>query len=319
MSVTQQQGKEGQKPLPKVFRFYTEKDQFAGGTTFCTGCPAELTLRAVPMVLGKDVVMVGTPGCAAPVLHGQNIGSWHNLSYYSCLMTGVPSSASGLARYYKKAGIEATVVCFTGDGDATDIGFQALSGAAERGENIIYICYDNEGYMNTGNQRSSQTPRLASTSTTPVGTMLRGKTTRAKNMPVIMAMHPTAYVATATLSHMDDYCKKLLKAKEKRKEGLVYLHVFSPCPVGWRMESDSSIAACRAAVRTNYFPLWEAENGRFRFTHKVSSPKPIKEYTDLTGKYSHLTEEELANFQAQVNERYELIKSLCEATEKRPH
>jgi pyruvate/2-oxoacid:ferredoxin oxidoreductase beta subunit len=317
MSVTEE-AKEGKK-LPKVFRFYTEKDQFAGGTTFCTGCPAELTLRAVPMVLGKDVVMVGTPGCAAPVLHGQNIGSWHNLSYYSCLMTGVPSSASGLARYYKKAGIEATVVCFTGDGDATDIGFQALSGAAERGENIIYICYDNEGYMNTGNQRSSQTPRLASTSTTPVGTMLRGKTTRAKNMPVIMAMHPTAYVATATLSHMDDYCKKLLKAKEKRKEGLVYLHVFSPCPVGWKMESDSSIAACRAAVRTNYFPLWEAENGRFRFTHKVSSPKPIKEYTDLTGKYSHLTEEELANFQAQVNERYELVKSLCEASEKRPH
>jgi pyruvate/2-oxoacid:ferredoxin oxidoreductase beta subunit len=316
MSVTEE-AKDGKK-LPKVFRFYTEKDQFAGGTTFCTGCPAELTLRAVPMVLGKDVVMVGTPGCAAPVLHGQNIGSWHNLSYYSCLMTGVPSSASGLARYYKKAGIEATVVCFTGDGDATDIGFQALSGAAERGENIIYICYDNEGYMNTGNQRSSQTPRLASTSTTPVGTMLRGKTTRAKNMPVIMAMHPTAYVATATLSHMDDYCKKLLKAKEKRKEGLVYLHVFSPCPVGWKMESDSSIAACRAAVRTNYFPLWEAENGRFRFTHKVSSPKPIKEYTDLTGKYSHLTDEELANFQAQVNERYELIKSLVEATDKRP-
>jgi pyruvate/2-oxoacid:ferredoxin oxidoreductase beta subunit len=319
MGVTQQEEKAGQKPLPKVFRFYTEKDQFAGGTTFCTGCPAELTLRAVPMVLGKDVVMVGTPGCAAPVLHGQNIGSWHKLSYYSCLMTGVPSSASGLARYYKTAGIEATVVCFTGDGDATDIGFQALSGAAERGENIIYICYDNEGYMNTGNQRSSQTPKGASTSTTPVGAALRGKTTRAKNMAVIMAMHPTSYVATATLSHMDDYCKKLQKAKEKRKEGLVYLHVFSPCPVGWRMESDSSIAACRAAVRTNYFPLWEAEHGRFRFTQKVSNPKPIKEYTDLTGKYSHMTEEDLAHFQAMVNERYELIKSLCEASERRAH
>jgi pyruvate/2-oxoacid:ferredoxin oxidoreductase beta subunit len=211
-------------------------------------------------------------------------------------------------------GQDVTVVCFTGDGDATDVGFQALSGAAERQENFIYVCYDNEGYMNTGNQRSSQTPPGASTSTTPIGPASRGKTSAAKNMPVIMAMHPTSYVATATLSHMEDYCRKLLKAKEKKKEGLAYIHVFSPCPVGWRMESNSSIAACRAAVRTNYFPLWEAENGKFRFTHKVSSPRPIKEYTDLVGKYAHMTAEELAHFQHVVNERYELIKNLCEAS-----
>ncbi len=310
---------EEQKKLPKVLQVYKEKDQFAGGLTWCTGCPAELALRAVPMMLGKNVVFVGTPSCSAPVLHGQNLGSWHRLSYYACLMTGVTSSASGLARYYKKIGLDATVVCFTGDGGATDIGFQALSGAAERGENLIYICYDNEGYMNTGNQRSSQTPHSAATSTTPIGPVSRGKGTLAKNMPVIMAMHPTSYVATATLSHMDDYCKKLLKAKEKKKEGLVYIHVFSPCPVGWKMPDDSSIQACRAAVRTNYFPLWESENGKFRFTQRVGSPKPIKEYTDLIGKYSHLTEEELAHFQQLVNERYELIKSLCAMSEKQAH
>ncbi len=310
---------EEQKKLPKVLQVYKEKDQFAGGLTWCTGCPAELALRAVPMMLGKNVVFVGTPSCSAPVLHGQNLGSWHRLSYYACLMTGVTSSASGLARYYKKIGLDATVVCFTGDGGATDIGFQALSGAAERGENLIYICYDNEGYMNTGNQRSSQTPHSAATSTTPIGPASRGKGTLAKNMPVIMAMHPTSYVATATLSHMDDYCKKLLKAKEKKKEGLVYIHVFSPCPVGWKMPDDSSIQACRAAVRTNYFPLWESENGKFRFTQRVGSPKPIKEYTDLIGKYSHLTEEELAHFQQLVNERYELIKSLCAMSEKQAH
>jgi pyruvate/2-oxoacid:ferredoxin oxidoreductase beta subunit len=315
MSATEvEKAGSGEPKLPKVFKYYTEKDQVAGGTTFCTGCPAELTLRAVPMVLGKDIIIVGTPGCAAPVLHGQGLGAWHKLAYYSCLMTGVPSSASGISRYFKKIGQDVTVVCFTGDGDATDIGFQALSGAAERQENIIYICYDNEGYMNTGNQRSSQTPRGAMTSTTPVGVGSPGKRSAAKNMPVIMAMHPTSYVATATLSHMDDYCKKLAKAKEKRKEGLAYLHVFSPCPVGWRMENDSSIAACRAAVRTNYFPLWEAEHGKFRFTQKVTNPKPIKEYMDLTGKYSHMTEEGIAEFQQMVNERYDLIRSLCEGS-----
>lgn len=315
MGVSQEEGKRPE--LPKVFRHYKEEDQFAGGTSFCTGCPAELTLRAVPMVLGKDIIMVGTPGCAAPVLHGQNIGAWHRLAYYSCLMTGVPSSASGISRYFRKVGQDVTVVCFTGDGDASDIGFQALSGAAERQEQIIYICYDNEGYMNTGNQRSSQTPWGASTSTTPVGKAGRGKGSLGKNLPLIMAMHPTSYVATATLSHMDDYCKKLKKAQEKRKEGLAYIHVFSPCPVGWRMANDSSIQACRMAVRTNYFPLWEAEGGKFRFTHKVGKGRPIKEYTDLTGKYSHMTEEELARLQELVDERYEMIRSLCEASEKR--
>src|ERR1035437_8228837 len=147
-----------EKKLPRVFDYFIEKDQFAGGNTFCAGCPAELTLRTVPKVLGKDIVMVGTPSCSAPVMHGQNLGAWHKLAYYACVMTGVASSASGLARYYHKIGKDATICCFTGDGDASDVGFQPLSGAAERIEHIIYICYDNEGYMNTGNQRSSATP-----------------------------------------------------------------------------------------------------------------------------------------------------------------
>jgi pyruvate/2-oxoacid:ferredoxin oxidoreductase beta subunit len=305
-----------EKKLPRVFDYFTEKDQFAGGTTFCAGCPAELTLRTVPKVLGKDIIMVGTPSCAAPVLHGQNIGAWHHLAYYSCVMTGVASSATGLSRYYRHIGQDATIVCFTGDGDATDIGFQTLSGAAERNEQFIYICYDNEGYMNTGNQRSSSTPLGAATSTTPVGAAEKGKGTVAKNMPLIMAMHPCSYVATATLSNMEDYVKKLLKAKEKKKEGLAYIHVFCPCPVGWRIASDASIQVCRMAVRTNYFPLWEMENGKFRFTYEVDNPRPIQEFAKLLGKFSHFKEADLANFQRIVDERYELIKNLVEASKK---
>ena len=301
-----------EKRLPRVFDYFHDDDQFAKGVAWCAGCILELTLRFVSKVMGKEIVIVGCPGCSAPVLYGQNVGTWHRLAYYSCLMTGVASSATGLARYYRKIGKDVTIVCFTGDGCAADVGFQPLTGAAERNENIIYICYDNEGYMNTGFQKSGTTPLGAATSTTPVGVASRGKQTTDKNMPLIMAMHRVPYVATATLSHLEDFAKKLLKAKEKVKEGFVYIHVFCPCPEGWKIETDSAIQVCRMAVRTNYFPLWEAEYGKFRFTHKVSNTKPIQEFTSLIGKYSHLKEEDLDQLQQLVNERYTLIKSLCE-------
>ena len=296
-----------------MFDYFCEKEeQFAGGVAWCAGCPLELTARFVPKVLGKDIVVVGCPCCAAPILYGQNVGTWHRLAYYSCLMTGVASSATGLARYYQRIGKEATVVCFTGDGCAADVGFQPLSGAAERNEKIIYICYDNEGYMNTGNQRSSTTPLGASTSTTPVGIASHGKPTVSKNVPLIMAMHQAAYVATATLSHLEDFAKKLLKAKEKKDEGFVYIHIFCPCPVGWRLDSAMTIQVCRMAVRTNYFPLWEAESGKFRLTHEVATPRPVEELTGLIGKFAHMKEDELGQLQQVVNERYAFIKALCD-------
>ncbi len=304
---------EGTKKRNKVFDYFVQEDPFAGGVAWCAGCPLELTARFVPKVLGKNMVFVGTPGCAAPVLHGQNIGAWHKQAYLSSVMTGVPSKATGLSRYYRRIGQDATVVCFTGDGCATDVGFQPLSGAAERREHFIYLAYDNEGYMNTGNQRSSATPLGASTTTTPVGKVKRGKPTMSKNMPLVMLMHKPSYMATATLSHLDDFAKKLKKAQEKIEEGFVYLHVFSPCPVGWRIDSNRVIEVCRAAVRTNYFPLWEAEDGKPRFTLEVANPKPVTELTKLMRKFSHLKEDELAELQKAVDERFTLIKNLCDA------
>jgi pyruvate/2-oxoacid:ferredoxin oxidoreductase beta subunit len=303
---------EATKKRNKVFDYFVQDDPFAGGVAWCAGCPLELTARFVPKVLGKNMIFVGTPGCAAPVLHGQNIGAWHRQAYLSSVMTGVPSKATGLSRYFKRTGQDATVVCFTGDGCATDVGFQPLSGAAERGEHIIYLAYDNEGYMNTGNQRSSATPLGAATTTTPVGKVKSGKPQGSKNMPLVMLMHKPIYMATATLSHLEDFAKKLKKAQEKSKEGFVYLHVFSPCPVGWRIDSNRVIEVCRTAVRTNYFPLWEAENGKPRFTLEVSNPKPVTELTKLMRKFSHLKEDGLAELQKAVDDRYALIKSLCE-------
>jgi len=297
--------------LPKVFDYFQNEDQFAGGVSFCAGCALELNLRFVSKVLGKDIIFVGTPSCSAPVLYGQNMGAWHKHAYYSCTMTGVASSASGLARYYRKAGIDATIVCFTGDGCAADVGFQPLSGAAERNEKLIYICYDNEGYMNTGVQRSAATPYGAATSTTQIGPAGKGKRTKSKNMPMIMAMHDIPYVATATLSHLEDYAKKLVKAREKSREGFVYLHVFCPCVVGWKVPAENCIEVCRAAVRTNYFPLWEAEDGSYRFTHNVRKPEPVRELTGMLGKFKHLSDEEISVLQRQVDERYGIVKLLC--------
>ncbi len=304
------------KKLPRVFEQLRYEDQFAGGVAFCSGCPLELALRLLTKTLGKEIVIVGTPSCSAPVLYGQNIGSWHRLAYCSSVMTGVASKATGITRYYRKTGHDITLVCFTGDGCAADVGFQPLSGAAERNERFIYITYDNEGYMNTGVQRSSTTPFGASTTTTPVGVARRGKETQAKNLPLIMAMHGIPYVATATLSYVGDYVNKLLKAKEMKNEGMAYIHIFSPCPTGWGIPTDMTIEVCRMAVRTNYFPLWEAERGKFRFTHLPAKPQPIREYTKLIRKFRHLNEEELAQLQKEVDSNFNFLRHLTEFGEQ---
>lgn len=303
------------RKLPKSVSHFRIEDPFAGGVAWCPGCALELNARFATRILGENTVLVGTPSCSAPVLNGQNIGTWHKLGHYACVMTGVASSATGLTRMYQRAGKEATVVCWTGDGGAQDIGFQAVSGAAERNEKMIYICYDNEGYMNTGVQRSSATPLSSASSTTPVGSHSQGKTTNSKDMAVIMAMHNVPYVATATLSHLNDFAKKLEKAKEKAKEGFVYLHVFCPCHVGWKVDMDSSIEVCRKAVKTNYFPLWESEHKEFRLTTTVAKPRPIAELTKLIGKFKHLDEDQISVFQKSIDKRYSFIKMLNDNSE----
>ena len=131
---------------------------------------------------------------------------------------------------------------------------------------------------------------------------------------MVMLMHRPRYLATATLSHPEDFAKKLLKAKEMAREGFVYIHVFSPCPVGWRIDSNNVIEVCRAAVMTNYFPLWEAENGKPRLTLEVANPRPIAEFTRLMRKFSHLKEDDLAEMQRILDERFALLKTLCGAS-----
>ena len=200
-------------------------------------------------------------------------------------------------------------VAMVGDGATADVGFAGLSGAAQSGENIIYICIDNEAYMATGIQSSGTTPLSAWTFTSPVGRHARGKPRPAKYMPLIMADHGIPYTATATVSHLEDYARKLTKAKQV-KDGLVYIHVFSPCWTGWRADEDKSVEVSRMAVETNYFPLWECEGGEFRLNYIPKQRLPIREFTKLMGRFNHLKEEDLEMFQKMVDDRFSLIESL---------
>ena len=287
-----------------------QEDVMILGTSACRGCQVELALRFALRLFGKNTVVFGAPGCAVAFMNGYGNDARVDIPAYFCLLGNVASSMTGVYEYYKHIGRDANFVAFVGDAASADIGFQALSGAAERGEKLIYICYDNEGYMNTGVQRSSTTPFGARTYTTPVGKERHGKEQASKSLPILMLFHGIPYVATATAAYPEDFAQKLIKAT-KVKDGLSYIHLFTPCNVGWGVPEDQGLDVSRMAVETNYFPLWEAENGKVRMTHEVADPKPVHEYINLQGKYSHLTAEDLDKIQGMVNNRYNLIHSLA--------
>jgi phenylglyoxylate dehydrogenase beta subunit len=286
----------------KVLEQFQGEDPFSPGLTYCAGCTAEQAVRFTARVLGSKIILFSAPGCSI-------LAERSKLPYFGCLMTNVSSTMTGVKRYLTRIGEDVTCVAFVGDGCSADVGFQPLSGACERGENIIHICYDNEAYMNTGIQRSSTTPAGSWTTTTPVGPASRGKKRTPKYMPLVMAFQGAAYVATATLSHLEDFARKLRKA-QKIKDGLSYIHLFAPCPTGWRAKIDSGIELCRLAVETNYFPLWEAEDGVFCFTSDDHKSRPLIEFLKLQRRFEHLGVEEIHELQAMANQRFELIRHL---------
>ncbi|MFC1905999.1 thiamine pyrophosphate-dependent enzyme [Chloroflexota bacterium] len=282
------------------------EDIMQPGTSLCVGCGADLAFRFLFRIIDtKDLIIYGSPGCFLPEI-------WQTVATttLSSLMTTVPSTMTGASRYFRKVGREATLVAFVGDGCTADIGFQPLSAAAERGEQVIYVCYDNEAYQNTGIQRSGTTPYGAWSMTDQIGVKGSGKAQPAKYLPLIMAMHGIAYTATLSIAHLDDFAQKVKKAKAAVKEGFVYLHILAPCPTGWRARPEDCIEMARLAVDTNFFPLWEAERGTFRFTHLPKSISPITEFTDLQGRFRHLTKQQLDELQAIVNKKFATISAL---------
>lgn len=281
-------------------------DILTNGTPYCGGCMMEFLARFTLRVLGKDIVLVGSPSCGI-------LGGRCGVSSYGALMTNACASLTGLTRYYRKIGKDVTCVAICGDGATADIAFQGLSAAAERGERFLYICYDNEAYMNTGIQRSGTTPQFAWTTTTRVGPKSRGKQQEPKNIPLLMAMHTIPFTATASLAYMDDYAEKLREGARAARHGLAYLHVVAPCPTGWRGNPADGFEFSRMAVETNYAPLWKARYGKFRMTHEVREPRPVSDYLKMTKRFEHLTPEEVEAAQRYVNKRYAQIETLARA------
>jgi pyruvate/2-oxoacid:ferredoxin oxidoreductase beta subunit len=291
--------------------YLSEKEYLSRGTRACPGCAAELSYRLTQRALGKypEAVFFGCPGCMTILMNGSGEMAGSRHAYVSCLFTNLFSTMTGVYRYFRHTGRDVKLVGFVGDGATADVSFQTLSGAAERGENIVVICYDNEAYQNTGNQQSSTTPFGARTYTSPVGKMQQGKSQGSKYMPLIMAAHNIPYVATATIVFLEDYLKKLTKALAVRK-GLSYIHLYSPCPVGWGSASDSSLELSRLSVETNYFPLWESENNRLSFTYEPKSTLPVSEFTKLQGRFKHLSADQIALLQKSIDDRYRYLKML---------
>ena len=294
------------------------EDLFVPGISACLGCNSELLMRHTLRRVGPNTVLATPPGCIAGVgAVGVNGLTATKTPVFHPLLTNTASMLAGARRYYNRIGRDVTMLAIAGDGGTADVGFQSLSGAAERGEQMIYICVDNEGYMNTGVQRSSTTPFGAWTSTTPVGKALRGKTRDAKPLPVIMMMHNCEYVATASTAFMEDYYYKLDQAIAASKRGMAYIHVFSPCPTGWRFAPALCIEVGRKAVQTNLVPLWEyhREDGGLRFNYPVDDPLPVQEYLTLIGKYRHLDEQQLAHIQKTTDARIETLRHFYQKEE----
>ncbi|MBN1881356.1 MAG: pyruvate synthase subunit beta [Deltaproteobacteria bacterium] len=278
------------------------------GHLACPGCGATLAMQWVLSVLGKDTVL-GLPACCFSIISGAFPHTPMNVNLVHTAFETGAAIASGL-----KAGLEATgrghahVVSWAGDGGTFDIGLQALSGAAERNEDIIYVCYDNEAYMNTGNQRSSATPRFARTTTSPAGESMHKK-----DILAIMAAHGIPYAASASIAFPDDLTAKVEKAKHIT--GTRFLHILVACPTGWRMPSDMTITAARLAVETGVFPLIEIENGeRTTITYLPEPRIPLAEYLSIQGRFSGMSKDEIAEIQRWVNERWERLMKTADVS-----
>ncbi len=264
------------------------------GHAACPGCAEPLTLRHILDVLGRDTMAVIPPSCMAIIAGAQPFSSLR-IPVYQPTLEASAAAASGLRRALDAQGRHETqVIVLAGDGGTYDIGLQCLSSAAERNENILYFCFDNEGYMNTGAQKSSSTPHFARTGSTPAG-----KTSRKKNLTEIMAAHGVPYAATASVGHLADLQRKVARARSIRGMRLITLLI--PCLDGWGLADDGALTAARRAVECGAFPLYEVEDGE-RYTLNVAQrTRPVADYLALQRRYHGLSAADTEALQAEID------------------
>lgn len=296
-------------------------DSLASGHRACQGCGEVLALRLLLKALGRDFMAVSATGCmevcTTPYPQSAWEMPWLHVAFENAAAVAAGVDAGNIIRRRKgqMPDKRIPVVAIGGDGATFDIGIQALSGALERyHENFIYVCLDNEAYMNTGIQRSSATPFGASTSTSPAGKFSKGQSTWKKNMPAIAAAHNIPYVATASPAFHLDLMTKIRRAAAI--PGPAYIHVYAPCPTGWRMKPELSVDSSRLAVTSRVFPLYEIIDGQYIINKKVDKPIPVADYLKPQGRFKHLTEEDIANIAERVNHEYEHLVKMSEVFDR---
>lgn len=274
------------------------------GISTCQGCMIDTILRNVLDVLGDDTVLVIPPGCAAQFSGCGPEGSV-TVAGIQGNLENTAAIASGLSNGFKHQGNEHTIVVgFAGDGGTVDIGLQSLSGAMERNDNFIYICYDNEAYMNTGIQGSSSTPFCASTTTTPAG-----KPVNSKDFLRIVMAHNVPYAASASVANIPDLRRKVEKAKNIK--GCRVLHIMSPCPTGWGYKMNKTVEVAREAIDSGAWILFEYERGKINLGKKPKNLGHVETYFGLQKRFSHATEEDIKKTNEYITGRYEYLEKLA--------
>jgi len=274
------------------------------GSTGCPGCGANLVMRYLLKALGERTILT-IPACCWAVMPGYWPSNCLKVPLLYTAFEATGAAISGLKAALDVKGIQdVTVVGFAGDGGTVDIGLQALSGAAERRTDAIYVMYDNEAYMNTGIQRSGSTPWGAWTTTTPVGTSHGFKHESKKDIMAIMQAHKIPYAATVSPAFPEDFIRKIEKAK--RTKGLKFIHALSPCPPGWRTNPSLSVEVARLAVDARVFPLYEIDEGKVHITRKGKG-LPIIDYLKVQGRFQHLTEPDVAAMQKIVDDNWIML------------
>ncbi|MCE5192224.1 MAG: thiamine pyrophosphate-dependent enzyme [Actinomycetia bacterium] len=295
------------------------EDRLEGGHRLCAGCGASIAVRQVLLGAGLEPVVVGcATGCLEVSTTIYPYSAWktpfiHNaFENAAATVSGVEAAFKGLKAAGKiPADKRVKFVAFGGDGGTYDIGLQSLSGAMERGHDMVYVCYDNGAYMNTGIQRSSATPKGAWATTAQVGAAQQGKQQRRKDLTAIMAAHNIPYVAQASISHWKDLTNKAEKAFAV--QGPAFINVFAPCPRGWRIPYNKTVEIAKSAVQTGFWPLFEVEDGVWRQTVRVVNRKPIEEFLKPQGRFKHLfapgNEALLAEMQSDVDHQWDALQS----------
>lgn len=287
----------------KMENLWESPEYLHQGHGFCPGCGFVIAFRHILKEMGADTIVAITAGC-----FGTNSGVFPTspvkVAAYNTPFATAGAAGTGIRAALNAQGNKTTqVLAVGGDGGTFDIGLQALSGAAERNEDFIYICYDNEAYMNTGVQRSSATPIGAVTTTTPKGAV---KDQPKKDIAAIMAAHAIPYLATASAAYPEDLLAKVRKAKETK--GMRFLYILSPCPPGWGTSAQLSIKLARMAVQARVFPLYEIFNGGNPILNVEPDPIPVKEYIRLQGRFQYFADDRIEEMQARVNRNWKKFK-----------